>query len=81
MGYQTASELLRFKNNAAGYLEMVHFAVEGEDNHIEGPNKGRATTLSHLGIIVPDTAGAVERLEEYGATVYKRPGEPMPQSR
>ena len=69
---------MRFKNNAAGLLEMVHFSVKGDDDHIPGPDQGNATTLSHLGIVVPDLKQVQERLEKHGATIYKRPEEPMP---
>ncbi|SPO06389.1 uncharacterized protein DNG_09078 [Cephalotrichum gorgonifer] len=74
-GYQTTEELIRFKNNNAGLIEMVHFSVEGED--IPGTDK-RTSTLSHLGIVVPSIDSALERLESWGATIYKRPGEDLP---
>lgn len=75
-GYQSAEELLRFKQNQAGMLEMVHMDVEGKKD-IPGSDE-RASTFSHLGIIVPDPEATVKRLEKYGVTIYKKPFEPMP---
>lgn len=74
-GYQTTEELIRFKNNDAGKLELVHF--DSRAGEIPGSPE-RTSTISHLGIIVPDMAATLARLEEYGVTIYKRPGEPMP---
>jgi lactoylglutathione lyase len=77
-GYQTVGELIRNKQNSAGLLELVYFnttSIGGEP--IPGPDK-RASTFSHIGVIVPDPAATQERLEEYNVTIYKKLAEPMP---
>ncbi|KAM5345269.1 hypothetical protein ACJ41O_011131 [Fusarium nematophilum] len=76
-GYQATEELLREKNNGEGRLELVHLNVAGED--IPGSDQ-RATTLSHLGIIVPNTTETQIRLEKLGVEIYKGVGEKMPSS-
>lgn len=77
-GYQTTEELLRNKQNSAGLIELVYFnttSIGGEP--IPGPDK-RTSTFSHVGIIVPDPPTTQARLEEYGVTIYKKLGAPMP---
>lgn len=74
-GYQTTDEMLRYKNNNGGHLEFIHLNITGED--IPGSPK-QTSTLNHVGIIVPDVEATQERLEDYGVTIYKKVGEPMP---
>ena len=77
-GYQTTEELIRFKQNSAGLIELVYFnrtSIGGEP--IPGPDK-RTSTFSHVGIIVPDPAATQARLEEYGVSIYKKLAAPMP---
>lgn len=74
-GYQTTDELLRFKNNNGGHIEFVHMNVTGKDT----PGSAiKASTFSHVGIIVPDVKATQDRLEKNCVTIYKRIGEPMP---
>jgi len=73
--YQTTEELIRYKNNAGGKLELVYLNTTGKD--VPGPTT-MTNTFSHIGIIVPDLAAIQDRLEKYGVTIYKRTGEPMP---
>lgn len=73
--YQTTEELIRFKNNDAGKLELVSLDIEGKD--IPGPPR-MTSTISHLGIIVPDIPATQARLEEFGVTIYKKVGDPLP---
>lgn len=74
-GYQSTEEMLRYKNNNGGHLEFVYLNTTGEDI----PSLAEQTsTFSHVGIIVPDVEAVQERLEDYGVTIYKKVGEPMP---
>ena len=67
--------MLRYKNNNGGHLEFVYLNTTGEDI----PSLAEQTsTFSHVGIIVPDVEAVQERLEDYGVTIYKKVGEPMP---
>ncbi|CAI6329179.1 unnamed protein product [Periconia digitata] len=75
-GYQTNGELIREKNNNGGAIEFVHFTPPNKKD-IEGP-KVRATTLSHVGMVVPDPKATQERLKQQGVPIYKGVGEDMP---
>lgn len=74
-GYQTASELNKDKNNAAGLIELLH--VDVPDNSlpasIDSPN-----TFSHIGMVVPDIEAVQARLGSFpDVPVLKRLGEPL----
>lgn len=70
--------MLRNKQNSAGLIELVYFnrtSIGGDP--IPGPDQ-RTSTFNHVGIITPDQEATQARLEEYGVTIYKKLGEPMP---
>jgi lactoylglutathione lyase len=73
--YQTTEEILRYKNNNAGHMELVHLNVDKED--LPGSSL-KASTMHHIGIIVPDLEATQSRLELYNVTIYKKINEPMP---
>lgn len=76
--YQTTAELLQNKQNSAGLLELLYFnrtTLGGED--IPRSDQ-KISTLSHLGLIVPDPEATQARLEEYGVPIYKKYGEGLP---
>lgn len=73
--YQTTEEMLRYKNNNGGHLELFHLNTTKED--IPGPDQ-KVSTLGHVGIVVPDMEVAQARMEAYGVKIYKKIGEPMP---
>ena len=74
--YQTTAEMLRYKNNNAGHVELFHLDTQGGKD-IPGPDK-RTSTFAHVGIIVPDPEATQERLEQMGVTIYKKVGAPAP---
>ena len=76
--YQTTEELIRNQQNSGGLIELVYFnmtSIGGKP--IPGPDK-RTSTFSHVGIVVPDPVATQARLEEFGVTIYKKLGAPMP---
>ncbi|KAF4453153.1 Glyoxalase/bleomycin resistance protein/dioxygenase [Fusarium austroafricanum] len=77
-GFQTAEEMTRNKNNMAGQISLFHLnaAEEAQVTRRESTNSFRLV----IGIVVPDIEKAQERLEKYGAVVYKGIGQPMPEA-
>ncbi|KAF5026900.1 hypothetical protein F66182_930 [Fusarium sp. NRRL 66182] len=72
-GYQSAEEMTRDKNNAAGHLELIHLSATDNAQLQSIP------TFRHImGIIVPNSTETQARLDKYGAKIYKRIEEPMP---
>lgn len=67
-GYQTTEELLRNQRNSQGLLELVALEVPGWDLPSGNPV---ATTLLHIGLMVPDVNVTQKHLERMGASIRK----------
>ncbi|KAL4966213.1 VOC family protein, partial [Aspergillus stella-maris] len=70
-GFQTASELLRDKNNSGGLVKLLHFAESEADPVV--PSR-KTTTLANLGLVVPNLEEAQKRFEENDVTIVKPRG-------
>jgi lactoylglutathione lyase len=74
-GYQTTEELIRYKNNGYGRIELVHLSTPKKE--MPGPDV-LPSTLNHIGIIVPNTTATQERLQKKNVRILKKVGESMP---
>ncbi|KAL4950630.1 hypothetical protein BDW69DRAFT_197100 [Aspergillus filifer] len=70
-GYQTASELLRDKNNSGGLVKLLHFADSDADP--VSPFV-KTTTLVNLGLVVPNLEEAQKWFEKNEVTIVKPRG-------
>lgn len=70
-GFQTGEELLRIKNNAGGMIKLLHFSASESETVV--PTE-RTTTLSNLGLVVPDLKEAEKWFEEHGVKTVKKRG-------
>ncbi|KAI0189060.1 hypothetical protein F4808DRAFT_445752 [Astrocystis sublimbata] len=75
-GYMTSEELLQQMHNAQGLLELLY--LDAPDNDLPASTQN-TNTFSHMGFVVPDTTVTQKRLEDFGATFYKKIGEPSPE--
>jgi len=80
-GYQTTDELIRYKNSDLGHIEFQFFDDPASIANLTATTD-RANTFSHIGMIVPDVATALARIEALGdVKILSRPGEiPAPGS-
>ncbi|KEF54929.1 uncharacterized protein A1O9_09372 [Exophiala aquamarina CBS 119918] len=71
-GYQTSEEMNREKNNGEGLIELIELKYPNWDlpSGLRVPN-----TLSHIGMVVPNSTVTHERLKAMGANILKAPGE------
>jgi lactoylglutathione lyase len=74
--YQTTQELIRFKNNEGGKMELIALDTGGGDG-VPASDKV-TTTFNHLAFSVPDSQAAQDRIERMGLPIYKKIGEPWP---
>lgn len=69
--YQTGPELYSQKTNSEGLIEFIY--SKNVAPRLEASTV-RATTFSHVGIVVPDVKKAEERMREFGVEVLKGVG-------
>jgi lactoylglutathione lyase len=70
-GFQTGEELRRIKNNAGGMIKLLHFSAS--ESAAAVPTE-RTTTLSNLGLVVPDLQEAENWFERHGVKIVKKRG-------
>ncbi|KAL4940038.1 hypothetical protein BDV06DRAFT_224461 [Aspergillus oleicola] len=70
-GFQTATELLRNKNNSGGLVKLLHFSDSAANPVVPSV---KTTTLANLGLVVPDLEEAQKWFEKNGVTIVKPRG-------
>lgn len=70
-GFQTGQELLKNKNNSGGLVKLLHFSAAESEPVVPTQT---TTTMSNLGLVVPDLDVAQKRFEEAGVKIVKRRG-------
>jgi lactoylglutathione lyase len=75
--YQTTQELIRFKNNEGGKMELIALDAGGGGDGVPASDTV-TTTFNHLAFSVPDSQAAQDRIERMGLPIYKKIGEPWP---
>ncbi|KAI3338687.1 hypothetical protein F4824DRAFT_458526 [Ustulina deusta] len=76
-GYMTSAELYQQQRNTQGLLELLYLDVP--DNNFPASTQS-TNTFSSTGFVVPDTQDTQKRLQDFGVTIYKKIGEPSPES-
>lgn len=72
-GYQTPTELSRFRTNMQGLIEFIYIAPDASTPPPEKPSPAslRSNSFSHMGLIVPDMQAARKRFKAAGVKIIK----------
>jgi lactoylglutathione lyase len=73
-GWQSTEELVRTKNNAQGLLELQFFDDPATIRNLTASTEV-TNTFSHIGIVVPDLAKTLARLQRLNVNILHKPGD------
>ncbi|KAL4928761.1 VOC family protein [Aspergillus undulatus] len=73
--FQTGEELLRNKNNSGGLIKFLHFSKSATELVV--PTE-KTTTLSNIGLVVPNLKEAEKWFDGHGVKIVKHGGVESP---